>query len=110
MKLKKFYTLYDCIESEKVYSILNQLQEEEKIEYQLVEENEWEVVKITDLNLSEEEVKNLLKDFAKFEVAEYEYVLDEPYDDSFWSDDTERESWQEDWYSDPEQNDYSRED
>lgn len=109
MKLQKYYTLYDCPDTEKIFTLLNSLQEEEKIEYQMVDGSEWEVFKIKDINLSEDELKELLKEFVKFDVAQYEYVLDEVQDEKSWEDSTDN-SYEDDWYSDPNGDSYSHED
>jgi hypothetical protein len=84
MKLGKYYTLYECTNTEEVWNYLNGLQESGKIEYEMLDTSEYEVFKISDISLSDPEIKNLLGFFSKNEVSEYEWVSEEishPYDD-----------------------------
>jgi hypothetical protein len=79
LKLFKYYSLDDCQAPEDVYSILNDLQEEDKIEYEVVEDMGVEVFKIKDLGLTTSELKNLVSQFNKLDVIEY--VMDDIEED-----------------------------
>lgn len=79
LKLFKYYSLDDCQTPEEVYSILNDLQEDDKIEYEIVEDMGVEVFKIKDIGLTTSELKNLISQFNKLDVIEY--VMDEIEED-----------------------------
>jgi hypothetical protein len=79
VKLFKYYSLDDCQNPEDVYSILNDLQGDDKIEYEVVEDMGVEVFKIKDIGLTTGELKKLISDFNKLDVIEY--VMDEIEDD-----------------------------
>ena len=73
-KLAKYYTLYDCTNSDEIYDVLNKLQDLEKIEYEMLDNSSYEAFKIRDLSLTDGETKSLLLLFVKNDVAEYEYA------------------------------------
>lgn len=84
LKLFKYYSLDDCQTPEEVYSILNDLQEDDKIEYEVVDGMGVEVFKIKDIGLTTSELKNLISQFNKLDVIEYvmdEYEEDEDLDE-----------------------------
>lgn len=90
MKLFKYYSLDDCLDQEAIYSILNSLQEDDKIEYEIVDGMGVEVFKIKDIGLTTSELKSLLQDFSRLEVIEYimdDEDLDEDLDEDEYYDD-----------------------
>jgi len=98
LKLFKYYSLDDCQSPEDVYSILNELQDDDKIEYEVVEDMGVEVFKIKDTGLTTSETKNLINQFNKLEVIEY--VMDEMEEDEDldeYEEDTDGYSDDEDW-------------
>lgn len=85
MKLFRYYSLDDCLDQEAIYSILNSLQEDDKIEYEIVDGMGVEVFKIKDVGLTTSELKLLLQDFSRLEVIEY--IMDDDLDDDLDEDD-----------------------
>jgi hypothetical protein len=83
MELFNFYSLDECLEQKLVKKKLNQLEDDGKIEFSL----DGDILKITDLDLDEDEVAELVEMFDKYDVfpyPDYEEGLEE--DDDFYND------------------------
>jgi hypothetical protein len=91
MKLCKYYSLDECKSRDSVFEELDRLQEEEKVDYIYIDEDE--VIKISDHILTAKEVKllvNFLKDNDVLEYPDYEeYLEEEEYDDDEFDDESE---------------------
>lgn len=74
MILHKYYSLDECTEPEKVYNILNDLQDDLKIEY---EEIDMDLIKIVDMGLTINEAKSLATKLSKYDVIRYSDLEDE---------------------------------
>lgn len=85
MKLCKYYSLDECTSTESVFEILNDLQEDLKIDYELVESD---ILKIKDTGLSTSEIKSLLNKLNKYDVIDYP-----DYDDEEEDDEDDDEEW-----------------
>ena len=90
-KLAKYYTLYDCQNSDEIYNALNKLQDLEKIDYEMLDNSSYEAFKIKDLSLTDGETKSLLSLFIKNDVAEYEYANEDLSLSDSYTDDTDDE-------------------
>lgn len=77
MELFNFYNLDECINKKKVIKKLKQLEDEGKIEYSI----DGEILKIDDLDLSEEEVEQVANLFDTNDVFPYH---DKEDDDDFY--------------------------
>ena len=86
MKLNKYYSLDECRKNDKVFKRLNNLQDDLKIEYEIVD---IDIIKIIDNGLTISEIKKLLSIFNEYDVIEYtdydddDSDLDEEYDDYY---------------------------
>ena len=86
MKLNKYYSLDECRKDDKVFKHLNNLQDDLKIEYEIVD---IDIIKIIDNGLTISEIKKLLSIFNEYDVIEYtdydddDSYLDEEYDDYY---------------------------
>ncbi len=86
MKLNKYYSLDECSKDDKVFKHLNNLQDDLKIEYEIVD---IDIIKIIDNGLTISEIKKLLSIFNEYDVIEYtdydddDSYLDEEYDDYY---------------------------
>jgi len=82
MELFNYYSLDECPERKVIKKRLTQLEEEGKIEFEL----EGDLLKITDLDLDEDEVAELVEMFDKYDVfayPDYEEGLDDEDDDYY---------------------------
>ncbi len=82
MELFNYYSLDECPERKVIKKRLTQLEEEGKIEFEL----EGDLLKITDLDLDEDEVAELVEMFDKYDVfayPDYEEGLDDEEDDYY---------------------------
>ncbi len=82
MELFNYYSLDECPERKVIKKRLTQLEEEGKIEFEL----EGDLLKITDLDLDEDEVAELVEMFDKYDVfayPDYEEGLDDDEDDYY---------------------------
>ncbi len=82
MELFNYYSLDECPEIKVIKKRLTQLEEEGKIEFEL----EGDLLKITDLDLDEDEVAELVEMFDKYDVfayPDYEEGLDDDEDDYY---------------------------
>lgn len=83
MELYNYYNLDECTEKRVIKKRLNQLQDEGKIDFEI----EGEVLKLTDLDLDEDEVSELIEMFDKYDAfpyPDYEEGLDEDDDDDYY--------------------------
>ena len=83
MKLFKYYSLDECREPEKVYSILNDLMSDSKISYRDVDTD---IILIEDTGLTIAETKTLIGKLVKYDVLEYTDLDDDEADDDDDSD------------------------
>lgn len=89
--LAKYYSLDECYEQDKIYDKLDQLSDDAKLDYEIVEED---VIRIKDKGLSLKEKKDLVKLFEENDVIEYEDLDEEELDeDEFDEDDEEEENF-----------------
>lgn len=82
MELFNYYSLDECPERKVIKKRLTQLEEEGKIEFEL----EGDLLKITDLDLDEDEVAELIEMFDKYDVfayPDYEEGIDDEEDDYY---------------------------
>lgn len=82
MELFNYYSLDECPERKVIKKRLTQLEEEGKIEFEL----EGDLLKITDLDLDEDEVAELVEMFDKYDVfayPDYEEGIDDEEDDYY---------------------------
>jgi len=83
MELFNYYSLDECPERKVIKKRLTQLEDEGKIDFNL----DGDILKITDLDLDEDEVAELVEMFDKYDVfpyPDYEEGLEE--DDDFYND------------------------
>ncbi len=78
MKLNKYYSLDECSKKDKVFKHLNNLQDELKIEYEIIDTD---IIKIIDNGLIISETKKLLSIFNDYDVIEYTDYDDDDQDD-----------------------------
>lgn len=90
--LSKFYSLDECSNSDDVISHLASLQNDDKIEFEIVETD---MIKLVDTSgLSQKEKKELVKFFQENDVvedSEYDDDDDDDYDDGYDDDDFDDE-------------------
>ncbi len=83
MKLCKYYSLDECYERDLVFEELDSLQDDAKIEYTYIKDDD--VIKIKNTGLSAKEAKDLVSFFKDNDVIDYsdyeEYEDDEDYED-----------------------------
>jgi hypothetical protein len=82
MELFNYYSLDECPERKVIKKRLTQLEEEGKIDFEI----EGDILKITDLDLDEDEVAELVEMFDKYDVfayPDYEEGLDDEEDDYY---------------------------
>jgi hypothetical protein len=83
MELFNYYSMDECPERKVIKKRLTQLEEEGKIDFDI----DGDILKITDLDLDEDEVAELVEMFDKYDVfpyPDYEEGLEE--DDDFYND------------------------
>ena len=84
MELFTYYNLYECNNIKLVIKKLNRLQEEGKIEF----ENDREILKLTDIDLEENEIHDLNVLFDKYDIYPYpDYEDGSSYYDNYYDDD-----------------------
>jgi hypothetical protein len=84
MELFNYYSLDECPERKVIKKRLTQLEDEGKIDFNL----DGDILKITDLDLDEDEVSELVEMFDKYDVfpyPDYEEGLEDD-DDDFYND------------------------
>jgi hypothetical protein len=84
MELFNYYSLDECPERKVIKKRLTQLEDEGKIDFNL----DGDILKITDLDLDEDEVAELVEMFDKYDVfpyPDYEEGL-EDNDDDYYND------------------------
>ncbi len=82
MELFNYYSLDECPERKVIKKRLTQLEEEGKIDFEI----EGDILKITDLDLDEDEVAELVEMFDKYDVfpyPDYEEGIDDEEDDYY---------------------------
>lgn len=82
MELFNYYSLDECLERKVIKKRLTQLEEEGKIEFDI----DGDILKITDLDLDEDEVAELVEMFDKYDVfsyPDYEEGIDDEEDDYY---------------------------
>lgn len=85
MELFNYYSLDECPERKVIKKRLTQLEDEGKINFEI----EGEVLKLTDLDLDENEIEELIEMFDKYDVfpyPDYEEGMDEDNDDDYYDD------------------------
>ena len=89
MKLCKYYSLDECKNRNKVFEELDKLQDDGKVEYTYIDDDE--VIKIVNTGLEKKELKELLNFLRDADVIEYpdyeEYLEEEEYVDDEEQDD-----------------------
>ncbi len=85
--LAKYYSLDECYEQDKVYDRLDELFNDAKIDYEIIDD---ELIRIKDTGLNLKEKKELLKFFEDNDVIEYT-EFDEEEDDEEDDDEDEEE-------------------
>ena len=84
MELFNYYSMDECPERKVIKKRLTQLEDEGKIEFDI----DGDILKITDLDLDEDEVAELVEMFDKYDVfpyPDYEEGLEDD-DDDFYND------------------------
>ena len=79
MELFNYYNLDECSEKKVIKKRLTQLEDEGKIDFKL----DGDILKITDIDLDEDEVEELVEMFDKYDVfayPDYEEGLDDEGD------------------------------
>ena len=82
MELFNYYSLDECLERKVIKKRLTQLEEKGKIEFDI----DGDILKITDLDLDEDEVAELVEMFDKYDVfsyPDYEEGIDDEEDDYY---------------------------
>jgi hypothetical protein len=82
MELFNYYSLDECPERKVIKKRLTQLEDEGKIDFNL----DGDILKITDLDLDEDEVAELVEMFDKYDVfpyPDYEEGLEDEDDDYY---------------------------
>jgi len=76
--LNKYYSLDECFEQDAVFDYLEFLEENNKIEFEIIDND---IIKIKDTGLLLKETKNLIKFFEDNDVIEYKDFDDEDDED-----------------------------
>jgi hypothetical protein len=76
--LNKYYSLDECFEQDAVFDYLELLEENNKIEFEIIDND---IIKIKDTGLLLKETKNLIKFFEDNDVIEYKDFDDEDDED-----------------------------
>ena len=82
MELFNYYSMDECPERKVIKKRLTQLEDEGKIEFDI----DGDILKITDLDLDEDEVAELVEMFDKYDVfsyPDYEEGIDDEEDDYY---------------------------
>jgi hypothetical protein len=82
MELFNYYNLDECPERKVIKKRLTQLEDEGKIDFNL----DGDILKITDIDLDEDEVAELVEMFDKYDVfayPDYEEGIDDEEDDYY---------------------------
>jgi hypothetical protein len=91
MELFNYYNLDECPERKVIKKRLTQLEEEGKIDFDI----DGDILKISDLDLDEDEVTELVEMFDKYDVfayPDYEEGIDDEEDD-YYDDFSEEEDY-----------------
>jgi len=95
MKLSKYYSLDECNRKEFIYTTLDELQNDGKLEYTIVETD---VIKVKDTGLSKNGVKEILFIFNENDVISYPDYEEE--DSEFEDDEFDNDSYENDGFDD----------
>jgi hypothetical protein len=82
MELFNYYNLDECPEKKVIKKRLSQLEDEGKIDFKL----DADILKITDIDLDEDEVEELVEMFDKYDVFAYPDYEDELDDEGDYYD------------------------
>lgn len=84
MKLCKYYSLDECGDREKIFSKLDDLMDDSKIEYSLMDDDD--VIKIKNIGLTLKERKEIVAFFKDNDVIDYpdyeEYYIEDDEEES----------------------------
>lgn len=85
MELNKYYSLDECSKSDEVFQFLNDLQDDLKIEYEIIDNDN---IKIVDNGLTLSEIKKIISFFDEMDVIENNDYddYDDDYDDYKYDD------------------------
>lgn len=92
MELFNYYNLDECLERKVIKKRLTQLEDEGKIEFDI----DGDILKLTDLDLDEDEVAELVEMFDKYDVfsyPDYEEGLDDEDEDNYYDDYNDEEDY-----------------
>ena len=82
-----YYSLDECFDKEQVFEYLDELQDEDKIRYRMVED---EIIRIKDVSLSNKELKSLIDFFEQNSILDYNgyesYLYEDDMDDDLEED------------------------
>ena len=90
--LAKYYSLDECFEQDKIYDRLDQLSDDRKLDYEIIDDD---LIKIKDKGLSLREKKELVKLFEENDVIEHEDIDDEELDEDEFEDDDDADDEEE---------------
>lgn len=79
--LRKYYSLDECNDVDYVIEHLNQLQDNSKIYFEILDD---EIIKIEDVGLLDVEMKKLLKFLKSNDVVDYGDDYDDDYEDDYF--------------------------
>lgn len=80
MELVKYYSLDECSDREELFYILNEMKDDSKIEYKILD---YDAIRIYDIGLSDNGLKKFLKLLDKLDVMpypDYEDIHEMDYD------------------------------
>jgi hypothetical protein len=89
MKVKKYYSLDECKQQEELFSMLNDYQDREKIDYEVIEDSMYgDVVKIEDISLTASDHKKLIEKLDNLDAIDFpDYDYDPDEEEEEWEDD-----------------------
>lgn len=97
--LSKYYSLDECTTKDLVYTHLDDLENEGKVSFTIIDIDE--VIKLSDNGLTQKEAKDLAKFFNDNDVIEYDDYQPNGYE--YYEDDEDDEEWGNSY---DEENDY----
>lgn len=92
MELFNYYSLDECPERKVIKKRLTQLENEGKVEFSI----EGDILKLTDLDLDENEISELVEMFDKYDVfpyPDYEEGFDDDDEDDYYGDFDDEEDY-----------------
>lgn len=78
-----YYSLDECFEKDQVYEYLDELQDEGKIRYRVVEQD---IIRIKDISLSNKELKSVIDFFEQNNILDYNGYESYIYEDDMGDD------------------------